>query len=488
MAEFERPRPQAMSDAELARALQMFPSDASGIEAAGRLMAEQQRLRTKDSEELQAWIEHLKARDDEQSRKILAESIASIFPPEPIDIPIPAAEPPLLTSELPILTRRGRISSRLRAKHAAENLAAGLLLVAVNALVLHWLDLGGLSALLSITLGLGAAILIAKPLRSHALHPILRAATVFGGHGVYLFAGLILGSIALLYLMAFQGKSDLFELAYIGPFSAVAIALIAGSALIGQLLPAAFSGWLVGLAALGSITMLSSTELSEASWVSLQEGWYWGVASTALISLAVMIFGTKHTVLSTGSSVAIWFGVTPGVCGTLLVAPTSTDLAALIAMAALLLSASYAGRDLAGGALGRFAGLAIVLGLLGTPFLVFIDGSIVAVVACSAVLMVSDQLFRRSALHIPSLDTSYGFYGSFSFTGWFGLALAAISGISPVTAMLPDFFNHLEWSLLLGIATGLLTGILRIPLIRKQDREIKNLDSSSGNLENLLGL
>ena len=488
MAEFERPRPQAMSDAELARALQMFPSDASGVEAAGRLMAEQQKLRVKDSEELQAWIEHLRDRDDAQSRKILAESMASIFPPEPIEAPVITPEPPLLTSELPILTRRGRISSRLRAKHASENLAIGLLLVSVNALVLHWLQLTGLSAVISVTLGLGVAMLIAKPLRSHALHPILRAATVFGGYGVYLFGGLILASVSLLYLNAFQGKSELYDLADIGPYSAVAIALVTGSALLGQLLPPAFSGWLVGLASASSLALLASGQVAQASWLTLQQGWHWGAASTGLISLTVLIFGAKHTVLSNSSSVFIWLGVSAGVSAVVLLEPTSTDLGSLLAMVALLVSAAYSGRDLAGGALGRFAGLAIVLGLLATPLLQHIDGSVVALVSCSAVLMMADQAFRRSALHIPSLDTSYGFYGSFTVSGWGALLLAAIAGTPWITSLLPELYNHLEWSFLLGVSVGLVVGLLRVIVIRKQDREIRNIDSSSGNLENLLGL
>ena len=488
MAEFERPRPQAMSDAELARALQMFPSDATGVDAAGRLMAEQQNLRIKDSQELQSWIEHLKARDDQQSRKILAESIASIFPPEPIELPAPAVEPPLLTSELPILTRKGRISSRLRARNAFENLAVGLLLISVNALVLHSLDLNGLSAVLSIFLGLGFAMLVVKPLRSHALHPILRAATVFGGYGVYLFGGLILASVSLLYINAFKGKSELYELANIGPYSAVAIALVAGSALLGQLLPTAMSGWLVGLASSGSILMLASGQITEASWSTLQQGWHWGVASTGLISLTVLLFGTRHTTLSNGSSAIVFLGVSASTSALMLLEPLGFDLGSLLAMAALLVAAAYSGRDLAGGALGRFAGLAIVLGLLATPLLDHIDGSVVAVVSCSAVLMIADQVFRRSALHIPSLDTSYGFYGSFTVSGWGALLIAAASGTPWVTSLLPALFNHLEWSLLLGLSVGLVVGLLRVIVIRRQDREIKNLDSSSGNLENLLGL
>lgn len=488
MAEFERPRPKAMTDAELARALQMFPSDANGVEAAGKLMAEQQLLRAQDSQELQSWIEFLRARDDQQSRKILSESMAAIFPLATAEAPPFTPEPALLTSELPILTRRGRISARLRAKHASENFVAALLLIAVNALVLHWLELSGLSALLAITIGVAIALLVVKPLRSHALHPILRAATVFGGHGVYLFAGIALGSVSLLYLLAFQGKSALFEIAAIGPYSAVAVALVAGAALLGQLVNPSFSGWLVGLASLGSVVMLSSTGVTTASWTTVQIGWQWGVASTALITLTLLIFGMRHTLLSRASSALIWLGVSAG--GTLLMTMdvTNGDLAALLAMIALLLSAVYSGRDLAGGALGRFAGLAILLGLAFSPLLQYIDGSVVAVLACSMTLMLIDQLFRRSSLHIPSLDTSYGFYGSFTLTGWTALVSAATAGTPWLTTLLPELFNHLEWSLLLGLSLGMIFGLLRIPVVRKQDREIKNLDSSSGNLENLLGL
>lgn len=111
-----------------------------------------------------------------------------------------------------------------------------------------------------------------------------------------------------------------------------------------------------------------------------------------------------------------------------------------------------------------------------------------ALLCCALVLLLMDQLFRTSPLHVASLETSYGFYGSVSLTGSLALVIAGLSGTSFVTGLLPAVFNHLEWSLIGGVVTGLVFGLTRIPIIRRQDREIKNLDSSSGNIENLLGL
>ena len=487
MAEFERPRALALSDAELARALQTFPSDASGLEQAAKLMAEQQKLREQDSQELQAWIELLKARDDQQSRQILSESIAKIFPAEPLVIEH-IEEPAVLTSQLPIITRRGKISNRIRNGQILRLLSTILLLAVSNALVLDWLAITGLGALLASFIGLSVAFLIAVPLKRHLLHPVLRAAAVFGGAGVYLFAGLILGATSLAYVVAFNGHSSLVALADVGPYSAVLVIVVAGACLLGQLVPVRFGALAIALPTLAASFFLFSDKWRLPLETGLEPGWHWGAVSIALLSSLVLILGTPHTQISLLRTTWLVPGTTLAIAVFALAVPYSTDLALALAVAGLMLGLVFAGRDLAGGALGRLAGLAMLIGLALSPFADLLSGSAISLIACAIVLILLDQLARKSALHIASLDTSYGFYGSFTFTSWVALTLAAASGTPFLTGLLPDTFNHLEWSLIAGLLIGAVFGLLRLPIIKRQDREIKNLDSTSGNLENLLGL
>lgn len=488
MAEFERPRARALSDAELSRALQSFPSDAIGLEAASKLIAEQQQLRIQDSQELQAWIELLRQRDDEQSRQILAESIATIFPAEQIAEPDPKQEPAVLTSELRVITRRGKVASRLKGASALKLTLLTLLLALVNALAMDWLKLDGLSALLALSLGVPTAFLFATPLRRHLLHPVLRAAAVFGGWGVYVFGGLALGSTAAVYVIAFQALSPLHGLAYLGPYSAVLILLVSLAALIGQLAPVRFGPLVIAVPTLLGLGFLVGPSFSIDLSSPVQPGWVWGVVASTLLSTMVLVFGTPHVQVNWKKSAVI--APTVLALSTVLVAFSAFSLEVAFAstIAALLIALVYSGRDLAGGALGRFAGLSLLIGLALSPFMSVLDGVILAVLAASVTLMLLDQLARSSALHVASLDTSYGFYGSFSLSSWAGLLLAGVMGTPLITAMLPDLLNHLEWSFVSGVAIGVLVGLLRIPSVRRQDREIKNLDSSSVNIANLLGL
>ena len=488
MAEFERPRAKALSDAELARALQTFPSDASGIELAGKLMAEQQKLREQDSQELQAWIELLRARDDQQSRKILSESMASIFPAEPVEEIAPISEPAVLTSQLPVITRRGRVSNRLRNSNIRKLLVLAVLLAVTSTLVMDWLELTGLSAILSLLTGLTFALLVSVPLKRHLLHPILRSAAVFGGRGVYAFSGLILGATSLFFIAAFDGHSELPELASVGPYSAVLIILVASATLIGQLVPVRLGSTLILLVSLGSAGLLVSNQFEPIESLTLQQGWHWGAASVAVVSTIILLAATPHAPVSFASASWLLPATALMALPLALTSSYSVELALPLAVFALMLGLVYSGRDLAGGSLGRFAGLALVLGLALSPFADWLSGVVMAILVCALMLMLLDQLFRSSALHVASLDTSYGFYGSVSLSGWFGLTLSGVLGTPMFTALLPETFNHLEWSLIGGLSAGLLVGLLRIPIIRRQDREIKNLDSSSGNIENLLGL
>jgi hypothetical protein len=151
---------------------------------------------------------------------------------------------------------------------------------------------------------------------------------------------------------------------------------------------------------------------------------------------------------------------------------------------------AFAGRDLTARAIGRWAGAAFLLPVLASPVLDFVNGPAVSVLAALLVLLFGDQLFRRTPLHIPSLDTSYGFYGSFQPVTWIGLICAALFGLAPIQAFLlpgSSFTTH-EIALVFGLAIGLAFALLRIFVIRAQDKEIRNVEIRNMNLDNLLGL
>jgi hypothetical protein len=299
---------------------------------------------------------------------------------------------------------------------------------------------------------------------------------------------LILGATSLFFIAAFDGHSELPELASVGPYSAVLIILVASATLIGQLVPVRLGSTLILLVSLGSAGLLVSNQFEPIESLTLQQGWHWGAASVAVVSTIILLAATPHAPVSFASASWLLPATALMALPLALTSSYSVELALPLAVFALMLGLVYSGRDLAGGSLGRFAGLALVLGLALSPFADWLSGVVMAILVCALMLMLLDQLFRSSALHVASLDTSYGFYGSVSLSGWFGLALSGVLGTPMFTALLPETFNHLEWSLIGGLSAGLLVGLLRIPIIRRQDREIKNLDSSSGNIENLLGL
>jgi hypothetical protein len=117
-----------------------------------------------------------------------------------------------------------------------------------------------------------------------------------------------------------------------------------------------------------------------------------------------------------------------------------------------------------------------------------LSGSVIAVICSASVLVLFDQIIRRQPLHLASLDTSYGFYGSFQVLSWLSLLLAAVLGSESFTLNLNGALTTSEWSLLIGVGIGILTALARIPTIRKQDAELENIDPRNSRLENLLGL
>jgi hypothetical protein len=479
MEEFEPPKAKALSEFELLKKLETFPSDDAGLKAAEALIAQQRQLRAQDQLALEAWIEAARASNDPQRRKALLDFVGEALPGS---VPAPEEPEAVLTSEISVVTRKSRSKVRSRLSALIVNLASGLTVGIVLAAALLMLQFSGLSAGVGAAAGLVLGWVATTMLKSHALHPVLRAATVFGGRGVYLFGGLAL-SIPALLLVAELPAGSSYSAAMLGFYPAVAVLVVTLGVLIGQLIPRRLFFWILLALGIGSLaTFPPFMQPGRLAFELDQALPAFGVA--VFVSVVARLFMQPHIntgALGQASSAGIAIATSAG----LLVFAVANDLALIAAGLVLVVALSLSGRDLAESIVGRWAGLAPLAGLMLAPIATEVALSAALVLTTASLLLILDQLFRRSSLHIASLDTSYGFYGAFGFTAWAALVLSGIS------AYLPDLLGFtLSVEIHFGIAAGLglIFGLLRAPIVFRQDREIKLAGSDRGALENLLGL
>ncbi len=513
MVEFEPPKPKALSDAELHRAITLLGSSAEGLANSERLIAEQALLREQDSVALSAWISQLQADGSPRAlaalKKLALDVLpANIEPIEPAEVAsIAKPEAPVFTSEIPIigrrqLSRRNEISRKL-----LPGIATWLLVGLVNLLIATWLELSNFEAIWAIAVGSVAAGVVLAFTKTHSLHPLIRSAALFGGWGVYLGAALAIGFSSLVVLEGVLHIADRDLLIQLIPGYRTDVLVCAlGALVLGQLLPRSWHWWsllIVAVAAIGVLVASGQIQNQEPGWFAyaplsnsvLMPGeavdWQqvgWASFAVGLMTIVVLSFGVPHSQTRAWSftlQVPLVIGISVG-----LVCLGQSVLAAMSTLFAVFLSMAFAGRDLTARALGRWAGAAFLLPVLALPALDLVNGSAVSVLAALLVLLFGDQLFRRTPLHIPSLDTSYGFYGSFQPLTWIGLICAAPFGLEPIQALLlpnSNFTVH-EIALVFGLSIGLVFALLRIFVIRAQDREIRNVEIRNMNLDNLLGL
>jgi hypothetical protein len=214
----------------------------------------------------------------------------------------------------------------------------------------------------------------------------------------------------------------------------------------------------------------------------------WASFAVGLMSIVLVSFAMPHRQTKSWSfflQAPLGFGLSVG----LLFIGSSHELS-VVTLFAVLLAIALSGRDLTGRSIGRWAAAALLIPVFALPVLDFVNGPAVSVFAALIVLLFADQLVRRTPLHIPSLDTSYGFYGSFQLVTWLGLLTAAPLGVGVVQELLvpSSTFSVLELALIFGLAVGVTFAVLRIFVIRAQDREIRNVEIRNMNLDNLLGL
>ncbi len=513
MVEFEPPKPKALSDAELHRAITLLGSSAEGLANSERLIAEQALLREQDSQALSSWIAQLQADGSAQAlvalKKLALDVLpANIEPVEPAEVAsIAKPEVPVFTSEITIIGRR-QISRRNEiSRKLLPGIATWLLVGLVNLLIATWLELNSAEAFAAFAIGSIAAGVVLSFTKTHSLHPLIRSAALFGGWGVYLGAALAIGlsSLVLLEGVLHIVEKDLLIQLIPGYRTDVLVCAL-GALVFSQLLPRSWHWWsilIVAVTAIGILAFSGQIPNQETGWFAYAplshssfipgdsfdwEQVGWASFAVGLMTIVVLLFGVPHSQTRAWSftlQVPLVIGISIG-----LVYLGQSWMAAVGTLFAVFLSMAFAGRDLTARAIGRWAGAAFLLPVLASPVLDFVNGPAVSVLAALLVLLFGDQLFRRTPLHIPSLDTSYGFYGSFQPVTWIGLICAALFGLAPIQAFLlpgSSFTTH-EIALVFGLAIGLAFALLRIFVIRAQDKEIRNVEIRNMNLDNLLGL
>lgn len=513
MVEFEPPKRKALSDAELHRAITLLGSSAEGLANSERLISEQASLREADSKALSQWITDLQADGSPEALSALRKIALEVLPSniEPVEaagsLALDKPVEPIFTTEIPIIGRKQLSTRKQILRSLIPGFASWLLMAAVNAVIAIWLGLTTLESIVAFSIGLALASIVLAVLKSHSLHPLIRSAAVFGGWGVYLGAALAMGFTSLVVL---EGVLHIIEsdlVVGLIPFyrSDVLIAAVCALAL-SQLIPRSWH-WRLLLAAGLSIPIVSIFTESVRGQLG---GWYayapltedvfdpslsidWqlvGWASFAVGLLAILVFtiAVPHRQMkawSFGFQAPLGVGLSIG-----LVFLGSSQQSLMVTLFAVFLALALSGRDLTGRAVGRWAAASFLLPVFALPVLDYVNGPAVSVLASLIVLLFTDQVFRRTPLHIPSLDTSYGFYGSFQSITWLGLLTAAPLGVKSVQDLLVpnSYFTEHELALIFGLAVGLTFAVLRIFTIRKQDREIRNVEIRNMNLDNLLGL
>ncbi len=513
MVEFEPPKPKALSDAELHRAITLLGSSAEGLANSERLISEQAALREQDSEALSAWIAELQANGSPAALAALKKLALDVLPVnlEPVEPATPAElskpEVPIFTSEIPIIGRR-KVSRRKEiGRKIVPALATWLLVGLVNHLIATWLELTLFEAIYAFAIGSVAAGIVLAFVKTHSLHPLIRSASVFGGWGVYLGSALAIGFTSLVFL---EGTlhvvaEDLMVSVVPGYRTDVLVCAI-GALVLGQMLPRSWHWWLLlasGVAAAGLLFVYGQSLSATQGWIAfapLSESailpdevinWEqvgWASFAVGLMTIVVLSFGVPHSQTRAWSftlQIPLAVGISVG-----LIFLGQGAIATMATLFAVFLGLTVAGRDLTARVIGRWAGAAFLIPVVAMPVLDFVNGPAVSALAALIVLLFGDQLFRRTPLHIPSLDTSYGFYGSFQPLTWIALLLAAPFGVEQVQELLlpgTSFTVH-ELALIFGLAIGITFAILRIFVIRAQDREIRNVEIRNMNLDNLLGL
>ncbi|QKJ25203.1 hypothetical protein HRU87_03185 [Aquiluna borgnonia] len=508
MVEFEPPKPKALGESELHRVIASLGTSAEALEKAQQIIANQAMLRQRDADALATWIKSMQQDGSAAAQAALRKIVLDTVPVElPKPLPDLASAPlstnfqeALFTSELSLIKRRELSQRAQLLRNVIPSLASWIMVGLVNCIIAVWLKLNDLEALISFAIGVTAAGLILLVLKTHTLHPLTRSAAVFGGWGVYLGAALAIALSTLIVLEGTEATSDFVPIEEFLGYDNRVLGMAAIALMVAQLVGREIQFWVLAAGGIGVLVFGAQENggfspisvgslVSQGSWDLLQfDQVIWGSLAVAFSTVTLFAFSMPHVQTRAWSfSLQIPLGIGVSV---LALTIQGVEWVTLLTLGLMMLSASFSGRDLAAGWLGRLAGLAFLIPVVLMPLRDFVAGPAVSLVIVLVTLLFGDQLVRRSALHIPSLDTSYGFYGAFHWPTWLALAISIPLGTEAVQRLLvPNSeFSETELALIFGLVVGIVFALIRIPFIRAQDTEIKNVEFRNLNLDNLLGL
>jgi hypothetical protein len=490
---FQPPQRKALSETELELALK---ARSTSIAESSALLLEQQKLRAEDEAALESWIDRLKSDGSAEAVRAMKIFIVDLFLAAPSDTR--AELDPVFTSEIGTIgIRRPRNRGRGSIFFYFRTIVTSLILALTNLVILSWMATSFLDSVVAVTGGLVAAHAVAFILKTHKLHPLLRSESVFGGLGVYWSSGLILGTVSILYSSGYVTESVALDSGYqFSEFGVDLVVLGLAILLITQLSSTGFRKVLPGIVLFIGIGW-ASTNVSyqlPALGSNLSLNALWAAIAIGVTGSLVIVFGQPHeqenpSTLSFSALSSIAFSILA--LGFLAgVKEPNWQFLYLTAILSLLSLLALSGFDLAGNALGRFAGAAFLIGPVFAVFGDWLPGPILSMLSCAIVVIIIDQLFRRSSLHLNSLDNGYGFYSAFQFWSWCALAVAAFAGVPEVQQFWSSglMFAGLEISFISGVLVGIVFGLIRIPVVIGQDRDIKNVESRNAESHNLLGL
>lgn len=491
MGDFERPKPKALSDAELTSALLQLRKQDGYLEKSEALLASQTLLRSADELALAAWQEEI-------TQTLALEIIQTQGADEAQSVDSTQPEEPLFTSQISTVKPKSRSAKQIRAGLYWFQFIGNLLLSGMVAgMLLLWMGITGSNALLAGLVGSALSVVPLLILKVRIHHPLVRAATFLGSKSAYVGAIVFLLLASWLFSEISRGRNSITGYEFVEPNQWLVFVIAGVVALIAILVPLRLIKLLVGLASCVAIVwILIETPLGfwENFPTELTNSWMIGAVAVFLVTATIQIFAQPHETRSAKSvirslplTVLIIF-LTISVL--VLDPPQKQALVGLLVSSAVFLSLAATGRDIARTPVARLAALAFILPVLAFDILDAYGAMAIAGVSYFLIVALLDQLFRRTSLHIPSLGVGYGFYGAFQFTTWLGLAASLTAAALYELGQLIEIpgQSSLQVGFLIGLVAGTFFGFMRAPVVLRQNREIKLVEIHNNSSNSLLGL
>jgi hypothetical protein len=529
MVNFEPPLPKSLPEAELFRILSEIPADSEGMQRAAELVADHERLLAEDALALESWVRELEADGSPQALAALAKhrglpdpAATEINEPTPQPLaPISSAvaptgpeptvpEPPrasfesLLTGSSPVVVEASVSADDHRIAQAAKpRIFEYLYIPTALTIGLSAAGLSGAQALLVASAIAGGALLALLAARGGVRFAGQLGNITFGVTlGRIVFAVIAVISIGLLAGEAGTAAADLFAIeANWLIFAGLFFVSIGAAAIPSPWVPRVLTALPVGLMAWFAVD--SSFAVIEFSPLTISDA---GLVAVALVtgfitqSLALPLAGNSRYRFTAALVALATLGA---VLGASLALPAESRALAMTVGALLLAygvareSASSARRAKIGSAFALIP-LALLGVFLISPFYFLSLDAWLIMAACALIgVLVSDSLLRSAALHEPSSEQSYGFYGAFSFSALAAWALAVATAVVALglsgeldlgfRPILEALWLTVNSAALVSLIFAVVFGVMRFSVIRARELDQRSA-SGDTKLESLLGL